>query len=81
MRLWVGRGGPQALISVANTFLSDLDVGAASPAENTKIIDLVVQSCVNVHQAVEKATLRYYDELRRYVRPLFASRDSMCCLA
>ena len=34
--------------------------------DNPRVIQLVVKSCVNVHQSVESATLRYFDELRRY---------------
>ena len=48
---------------MANTFLADIDLGSD---DNAKTVELVVKSCVHVHQSVEAATLRYYEELRRY---------------
>jgi dynein heavy chain len=44
---WFYEWPMEALISVANTFLADIDLGSD---DNAKTVELVVKSCVNVHQ-------------------------------
>jgi len=60
---WFFEWPMEALISVAHHFLADLETG---DGDRDTVIDGIVKSCVNVHQSVEKASKRFYDELRRY---------------
>ncbi|KAK3247674.1 hypothetical protein CYMTET_42830 [Cymbomonas tetramitiformis] len=65
---WFSEWPMEALISVANTFFNDVDFGEGAGPE---VADGVVKSCVFVHQSVEKMSVRFFDELRRfnYVTP------------
>jgi dynein heavy chain len=55
----------QALNSVANTFLGDVAL------ESEELVKSVVESCVFIHQSVERKSKEFYDVLRRfnYVTP------------
>jgi len=61
---WFSEWPMEALLSVANTFLGEIDLSEGGSGTDT--VDGIVKSCVNIHQSVEKASVKFYDELRRY---------------
>jgi dynein heavy chain len=62
---WFSEWPLEALESVANTFLSDV------PLDNDDLVKSVVDSCVFIHQSVERKSKEFYEVLRRfnYVTP------------
>jgi len=60
---WFSEWPQEALVSVANTFLADIELGDGAGSE---VLDGVVKSCVNIHQTVETMSTKFYDQLRRY---------------
>ena len=62
---WFSEWPLEALESVANTFLGDV------PLESDDLVKSVVDSCVFIHQSVERKSKEFYDVLRRfnYVTP------------
>lgn len=60
---WFREWPTEALTSVANSFYTEVPL---SDESYPNLLEGVVQSCVVIHQSVEKLSKRYYDELRRY---------------
>ena len=62
----------EALKSVAHSFLADVEMEASgSHGDHERLVQGVVESCVFIHQSVERRSKRFFDELRRhnYVTP------------
>ncbi len=61
----------EALKSVAYSFFQDVELTSGPAADSATAqqdtVRGVVESCVYVHQSVEKKSKKFYDELRRYV--------------
>lgn len=57
---WFREWPMEALRSVAFSFLGDVEL------ESEALVKGVVDCCVYIHQAVERKSKKYYDELRRY---------------
>ena len=62
---WFSEWPLEALESVANTFLGDASL------ETPELLKGVVDTCVYIHQSVERKSKQFFDELRRfnYVTP------------
>jgi len=59
---WFSEWPLEALDSVANTFLADV----AKSFEDPKALGAVVESCVFIHQSVERKSRAFLEQLRRY---------------
>jgi hypothetical protein len=57
----------EALKSVANSFLADVELGDDVADGSGAMLRGVVDTCVFVHQSVERRSKKFYDELRRCV--------------
>ena len=62
---WFSEWPLEALESVADTFLGDASL------ETPELLKGVVDTCVFIHQSVERKSTKFFDELRRfnYVTP------------
>ena len=59
---WFSEWPLEALNSVANTFLAE----TAKTFESPDLVASVVESCVFIHQSVERKSKQFFDTLRRY---------------
>ena len=59
---WFSEWPLEALNSVANTFLAE----TAKTFESPDLVASVVESCVFIHQSVERKSKEFFDTLRRY---------------
>ena len=57
---WFSEWPLEALESVANTFLGDASL------ETPELLKGVVDTCVYIHQSVERKSKQFFDELRRF---------------
>ncbi len=57
----------EALKSVANSFLADVELGddVVAGSGGASMLHGVVETCVFVHQSVERRSKKFHDELRR----------------